>query len=390
MPKSLNDILKGVKKSTVTTLTTGENPGVDYADKMKDTRDFVAQHSVEKHADRVGNEDDVYAASKIKKAEMKRHGHEPKPKDIKVYNKNQQVGQPENVKEEVVDEDWDSNAATWSKKFADNARFAKSQSKAKHLYAEINPNYKKEKEKEAKRYSKKSKNAAKKAVTGMDEEFELEEAKAKAPEIGSYHKVDTEGSHGKHVVTNVADGVVYHQNIKTKEKHRTRVSEWANASSPIKEAKMCESCGKSPCQCDSDDEPRYNGKKDKSGKRKLLTDKKLQEMAKSQNQAVAARIALKHKREGSMPPKGTASHSMMGMSEKQLKDYTKAEKGAPEKVDEALSDQRSSKPTSSDKAREKIFAAMQKKKEEKMKEEAAATETPITFPATNSREGFRV
>ena len=90
MPKSLNDILKGVKKSTTTALTTGNVPGVDYADKMKDGRDFVAQHSIEKHADRVGNDDTVYKGS-TKKAEMKRHGHEPKPKDIRVYNKTNQV-----------------------------------------------------------------------------------------------------------------------------------------------------------------------------------------------------------------------------------------------------------------------------------------------------------
>ena len=100
MTKSLNDILKrysdalsGKRESKVSALTTGDNPGVDYADKMKDGRDFIAQHSVEKHEDRVGNGDDVYNASKVQKAKMERHGHEPKPKDIKVYKKNQQVGE---------------------------------------------------------------------------------------------------------------------------------------------------------------------------------------------------------------------------------------------------------------------------------------------------------
>ena len=100
MAKSLNDILKsysdvisGKKSSTTTALTTGNNPGVDYADKMQDTRDFIAQHSVEKFDDRVGNGPDVYQAANVKKAEMKRHGHEPKPKDIKVYNKTQQVSE---------------------------------------------------------------------------------------------------------------------------------------------------------------------------------------------------------------------------------------------------------------------------------------------------------
>lgn len=93
MAKSLSEILKGVKKSSTAKLTTGSQPGVDYAGKMKDERDFVAQHSLEKHDDRVGNGEDVYAASKVKKAEMKRHGHDPKPKDVLAYNKAQQVSE---------------------------------------------------------------------------------------------------------------------------------------------------------------------------------------------------------------------------------------------------------------------------------------------------------
>ena len=91
MPKNLNDVLKGVKKSTTSKLTTGENPGVDYADKSKDTIDFFDQHPVQKHEDRVGNGDDVYKASNVKKASMLRHGHEPKPKDIRVYDKTNQA-----------------------------------------------------------------------------------------------------------------------------------------------------------------------------------------------------------------------------------------------------------------------------------------------------------
>ena len=59
------------------------------------------------------------------------------------------------------------------------------------------------------------------------------------------------------------------------------------------------------------------------------------------------------------------------------------------KISESISDQRSSKATASEKAREKIHGALMKAKE-KMKEQAAPVETPITFPASNSREGFRV
>lgn len=85
MAKSLNDVLKGVNKSKVVPGSTGDDPGVDYAGKMKDERDFVAQHKTEKHEDRVGNGDDVYNASKIKKAKMERHGHDPDPKAKTVY-----------------------------------------------------------------------------------------------------------------------------------------------------------------------------------------------------------------------------------------------------------------------------------------------------------------
>ena len=86
MAKPLNDILKGVKKSTVSKLTTGKDPGVDYADKMPDTRDYVAKHSIEKHDDRVGNEPDVYSGAKqtpVSK-KQKNHGYDS-DSDQKVY-----------------------------------------------------------------------------------------------------------------------------------------------------------------------------------------------------------------------------------------------------------------------------------------------------------------
>jgi hypothetical protein len=61
----------------------------------------------------------------------------------------------------------------------------------------------------------------------------------------------------------------------------------------------------------------------------------LDEKAESEAQAIAARIALKHKREGTKPEPGTASAEMMKMSEKDLKDFTKMKKGAPYKVEES-------------------------------------------------------
>jgi hypothetical protein len=92
MAKQLNDILnssglwKGVKKSTVSKLTTGKDPGVDYADKMPDTRDYVAKHSIEKHDDRVGNGPDVYNGAKqtLSTKKEKRHGYNL-DSDQKVY-----------------------------------------------------------------------------------------------------------------------------------------------------------------------------------------------------------------------------------------------------------------------------------------------------------------
>jgi hypothetical protein len=60
----------------------------------------------------------------------------------------------------------------------------------------------------------------------------------------------------------------------------------------------------------------------------------LQEKAVSQAQAIAARIALKHKKEGTKPEPGTASADMAKMSEKDLEDFTKAKKDAPYKVEE--------------------------------------------------------
>lgn len=49
MAKKLSDIvdLKGTRGSVHKKLTLGKEPGVDYAPKMKDERDFVAKHDVE-------------------------------------------------------------------------------------------------------------------------------------------------------------------------------------------------------------------------------------------------------------------------------------------------------------------------------------------------------
>lgn len=88
MAKQLKDILKGVKASKVVPGSTGSDPGVDYAPKAPDEQEFVKKHATEKHADRVGNGDDVYQATNVKhsleKPGEERHGHK-KPKDKTVY-----------------------------------------------------------------------------------------------------------------------------------------------------------------------------------------------------------------------------------------------------------------------------------------------------------------
>lgn len=86
MPKQLKDILNGVKKSKITPEKLGDRPHVDYEPKAPAEQDWVAKHSVEKHDDRVGNGDDVYQATNVKKVSNKKtnKGHD-KGEDEKVY-----------------------------------------------------------------------------------------------------------------------------------------------------------------------------------------------------------------------------------------------------------------------------------------------------------------
>ena len=72
MAKSLNDILKvahdrirGVHSSTTSDLSTGKDPGVDYAPPASHDRDFIAKHSVQKWDEPEGNPN---YANKVKDA----------------------------------------------------------------------------------------------------------------------------------------------------------------------------------------------------------------------------------------------------------------------------------------------------------------------------------
>lgn len=89
MAKSLNDILKvahdrikGVHASTTSDLSTGKDPGVDYAPRAQGGQDFIAQHSVQKWDEPDGNPN---YADKVKYSLDKetRHGYtEPKAKKV--------------------------------------------------------------------------------------------------------------------------------------------------------------------------------------------------------------------------------------------------------------------------------------------------------------------
>jgi translation elongation factor EF-G len=85
MPKSLKNILDGVKKSKIVPGSTGSDPGVDYAPKAPNEQEFVKKHKREKHEDRVGNGDDIYQATNIKhsQADEPKHGYK-KPQDKNV------------------------------------------------------------------------------------------------------------------------------------------------------------------------------------------------------------------------------------------------------------------------------------------------------------------
>jgi hypothetical protein len=80
MAKSFKEVLNGVKKSKVEDGSTGSDPGVDYAPKAEGEQNFVKKHTVEKHSDRVGNEEQPYKSTTkyvLKNAKENKHGRDP-------------------------------------------------------------------------------------------------------------------------------------------------------------------------------------------------------------------------------------------------------------------------------------------------------------------------
>jgi hypothetical protein len=86
MAKTLKQILDGVKSSKIKDKDIlGSKPGVDYRPKSGDEQKFADKHKIEQHADRVGNEDDIYQANNINYT-MNKKGHGYKSgEDEKVY-----------------------------------------------------------------------------------------------------------------------------------------------------------------------------------------------------------------------------------------------------------------------------------------------------------------
>lgn len=427
--KQYSDVISGkLPASKVSALTTGSQPGVDYAGKMPDEREFVASHSVEMHPDRNGNGDELFKASNIGRAELGRHGHVPQPKDIKIYKQaNEEVGYDDEGWEAhremhgdkgVSKEDWRKGIRLNSKgqkvktkklkeakdprEYGYEGEMAISQIKSimnhsgmlmKMLKPDTDmPEWVQSKITLASDYIQ---TAADYFATEMTEESELAEVTASidhtyvpnkwGQETGKVQKIinSLEKAKISHSVSHMGDNNTYITSDHPKfASHMEKLAKKAdtydpkiylhgvNEESKLAEAKcnmteagtMCEVHGTKACSNEetksaSDKEPRYNGK-DKPGMRKLLTDKKnIQEKAESVAQQKLMALALQHKRGEMKDASSEVKKLASSMTEKQLRDYAATKhKGLPQKV----------------------------------QKEQAPADTPITFPVTNSREGFKL
>lgn len=478
MAKSLNDILQRysdvisgkLPASKIEPLTTGENPGVDYADKMKDGRDFVAMHTVEKHPDRNGNGDDVFKGSTTK-AKMERHGHEPKPKDIQVYNKTQQVSEakdnreydyegemavtklkticrhaehlidmmkpntnlPEWVQSKIVKaEDYISTAHDYlmsemNEEVEEIDEGGSQYRSAAGSGKNTNPNLSRlarklafekpksfrppgEKSKaenrdilnaEVAKFMKKGGKIRKEEVEELDERVKENKIKKNVAiaKIGAKARKANDPMHldvmGTGIRQDVADKIRGRELSSGRNRREVKEEdELAEAKCNMTEAgKMCEIHGMKACAKEetkpSDEQPMYNGKK-KKGKQ-LILDKELEEMATSQAQQKLMAIAYRYKQDPNSMPDASEQVKKLAstMTKKQLHDYAATKrKGLPDKVEESLADQRSSRSTASEIAREKITAALEKRK--LAKEQSAPAETVIRMPSGEVGDTGRV
>ena len=465
--KQYSDVISGkLPASKVAPLKTGDLPGVDYAGKMPDERDFVASHSVEKHADRNGNGDDLFNAANIGKTEQGRHGHIPSPTDVKVYQKaNEEVDlskvtmNKKTGKLSSSDPKIDLSKVTMNKKtgklsYNENfeqlnerekpthqnplvtvhdkdglathnllsvandihntkvkaadihkgevkvtgghdtkkaLRFKLSKHHASEVKEEIDleekysgfektkkalaakgakdpaalaawigrKKYGKEKFQKAAAEGKKLKEAKDEGEYGYEGEMAMSQIKSIMNHSSQLMKIlKPDSDLPEWVQSKITLAADYIQTAA--DYYATEISE-ASKCNMSEAGTMCEVHGNKSCPTEetetaSDKEPRYNGKK-KEG-RQLITDKKnIQEKAESVAQQKLMGMALAYKR-GEMPEASEEVKKLASsMSEKQLRDFAKTKhSGLPQHV---------------------------------QKEQAPAP-TPITFPVTNSREGFKL
>lgn len=424
--KQYSDVISGkLPASKVTPLKTGDLPGVDYAGKMPDERDFVASHSVEKHADRNGNGDELFNASNIGQTEQGRHGNIPSPTDVKVYQKaNEEVEyisereKPTHQNPLVTVHDKDGLAThnllsvandihNTKVKAADihkgevkvtgghdtkkALRFKLSKHHASEVKEEIDleekysgfektkkalaakgakdpaalaawigrKKYGKEKFQKAAAEGKKLKEAKDEGEYGYEGEMAMSQIKSIMNHSSQLMKIlKPDSDLPEWVQSKITLAADYIQTAA--DYYATEISE-ASKCNMSEAGTMCEVHGNKSCPTEetetaSDKEPRYNGKK-KEG-RQLITDKKnIQEKAESVAQQKLMAMALAHKRGEMEDASEEVKKLASSMTEKQLRDFAKTKhSGLPQHV---------------------------------QKEQAPAS-TPITFPVTNSREGFKL
>lgn len=396
--KQYSDVISGkLPASKVTPLKTGDLPGVDYAGKMQDERDFVAAHSVEKHPDRNGNGDDLFNAANIAQTEKGRHGHIPSPADIVAYKQaNEEVEisekysgfkKTEKALAEKGAKDPKALAAWIGRKKYGKEKFQKAAAEGKKLKEAKD-------DKDEREYGYEGEMAISQIKSIMNHANML--MKMLKPDTDMPEWVQSKITLANDYIQTAADYFATEMTEETenddgwyahREMHGSKgvsKEDWKKGyrlnskgekvmtkKSPkkdIKEAKcnmseagtMCEVHGTKACPSEetsaTDKEPRFNGK-DKAGKRKLLTDKNLQEKAESVAQQKLMAMALAYKRGEMKDASPEVKKLASSMTEKQLRDFaaTKHE-GLPKKV----------------------------------QKESAPAVTPITFPVTNSREGFKL
>lgn len=369
--KKYSDVIAGkLPASEINALTLGKEPGVDYAPKMADEREFVASHSVEKFPDRVGNGPDVYNGAKIKQAIDDRHGHIPNPKSKNQYTQaNEEVeeldetsgakaerykkaarsgllhlavhtkdGPDKNRKivnraagieraDRAIDKDIAKRSAAQKKRLGeakDNREYdyegemAVTKLKticrhAEHLIDMMKPNtnlpeWVQSKIVKAEDYIS---TAHDYLMSEMNEEVEITEKEIVKKVKGLWKKVSD--AHDKKMKEN--------DDFRRKELGPELYKKLH------KEAKLCETCGKTPCGCDTNDK----SKKPK----KLLLEPQVNEESTSQAQQKLMAMAYRYKQNPNSMPDASAQVKELAktMTIKQLRDFAKTKRSElPKKV----------------------------------------------------------